>query len=135
MKFVFLLFMGVVLMAGTCDSPASAAATFTIGETFTLAPGEESSNKEAGLNISFAEVLEDSRCPKNTNCVWEGQAKIKLMINDQAMELIIRAGKPEQAQQLYNNSYIIEAQGLSPYPDGTKIDPASYRLQLMVSSL
>lgn len=132
MKFVFLLFLGVVFMAGTCDNTANDAAAFTVGEAFTLAPGEMRTNKDAALTVSFMEVTEDSRCPKNTNCVWEGEAKIKLMINDDPMVLVIREGKPEQAQQSYNDSYIIEAQALSPYPDGTKIDPATYQLQIIV---
>jgi len=135
MKFVFTLFMGVVFMAGTCDNTAKDAATFTVGETFTLAPGEIRTNKDAAMTVSFVGVTEDSRCPKNTNCVWEGEAKIKLMINEDAMELVIRQGDPAQAQQSYEGGYIIEAQSLAPYPDGTKINPSTYQLQLMVGSL
>jgi hypothetical protein len=131
MKSIFLLLFSLVMMAGTCDDTP----TFTVGESFILAPGEEVSNKDANLSVSFAEILEDSRCPKNTNCVWEGQAKVKLMINGEPMELILRAGKPQEAQQQFNNSYIFEAQALDPYPDGTKIDPTTYRLKLLVSSL
>ena len=135
MKFVFMLFMGCVFMANTCDNAAKDAATFTVGEAFALSPGEMRTNKDAGMTVSFVGVTEDSRCPKNTNCVWEGEAKIKLMINEDAMELVIREGKPAQAQQSYKGGYIIEAQSLAPYPDGTKIDPSTYQLQLMVSSI
>lgn len=133
MKSIILLLAWGLLMVGTCSDEDTA--TFTLGESFTLMPGETLSNKAANLSISLAEVLEDSRCPKNTNCVWEGQAKVKLLVNEEAIELTLRSGKPDMAQQLFNNTYIIEAQQLNPYPDGTKLDPTAYRLQLVVNSL
>lgn len=32
------------------------------------------------LKMKFISVLEDSRCPEGTNCVWAGNAKIQLKI-------------------------------------------------------
>ncbi len=28
-----------------------------------------------GVSIKFLEVLEDSRCPKDVNCIWAGRAQ------------------------------------------------------------
>jgi len=30
------------------------------------------------LKITFLETLEDSRCPSDVTCIWEGRASIKL---------------------------------------------------------
>lgn len=34
------------------------------------------------LKIQFSDLIEDSRCPPNTNCFWEGIVRVKLRLND-----------------------------------------------------
>jgi hypothetical protein len=34
----------------------------------------------ARLKIHFIEVLDDSRCPEGTTCVWAGNAKVKITL-------------------------------------------------------
>ena len=130
MKAVLLLFSFSLLLANACDDTA----TFPLGESFTMSPQQELVNKSADMTIKWLEVAEDSRCPKNTNCVWEGQAIVNLLVNGNPVTLTLRDGKPEAAQALVEE-YIFTAETLSPYPEGEKIDPADYRLQLKVSSL
>ena len=36
--------------------------------------------------IKFIEVLEDSRCPKNTTCVWEGRARVLVEVSEKGKE-------------------------------------------------
>jgi hypothetical protein len=131
MKSILLLLSLSLLLAKACEEPD----TFVVGESFELAMGQEVLNKGANLQIKWTELSEDSRCPKNTNCVWEGQARMQLLVNDQIVELIIRSGMPEKAQTLVADGYILEAQSLLPYPEGTKIDPATYRLRLLVTAI
>jgi hypothetical protein len=33
------------------------------------------------LTIRFVSLVEDSRCPTDTNCVWAGNAKIKIQVS------------------------------------------------------
>ena len=33
-----------------------------------------------GLKIAFVELVEDSRCPTDVDCVWAGNAKIKVRV-------------------------------------------------------
>jgi hypothetical protein len=49
-----------------------------IGTPFTLARGETTTLD--GIEIGFAAVLEDSRCPTGVTCVWEGRASINLSL-------------------------------------------------------
>ena len=130
MKAVLLLFSLSLFLASTCDD----ADTFPLGTSFTMSPQQELMNKSADMTIKWLEVSEDSRCPKNTNCVWEGQAKVNLLVNGDPLVLTLRNGKPEEAQALVGD-YIFTAETLNPYPEGTTIEPADYRLQLKVSSL
>ena len=48
------------------------------GTEFMLALGDSVNFAQVGAIINFAKVLEDSRCPMNARCVWEGNARIAL---------------------------------------------------------
>lgn len=47
---------------------------FILGESFTLPNGSI---------ITFTDVLEDSRCPTDVDCVWEGNFKMLLQVNNE----------------------------------------------------
>ena len=47
---------------------------------FTLQFGEDRIIEGTVLRMSFAAVLEDSRCPSDVVCVWEGNAKVEIGI-------------------------------------------------------
>ena len=130
MKGFLLLLSFSLFLAKACDTGDD----FNLGEAFTMEPGQEMANSSSDLNVKWLEASEDSRCPKNTTCVWEGQAKINLTVNGDPMTLTLREGKPEEAKATFNG-YVFEAMKLDPYPDGTDIDPATYRLELVVTSL
>ena len=42
--------------------------------TVYLAEGENTFLKEQQMNVTFKQITEDSRCPKDVNCIWEGAA-------------------------------------------------------------
>lgn len=48
--------------------------------------GETINTQNIG-KVSFTDVLEDSRCPKDVECVWEGNLKISLEIDGNQYEL------------------------------------------------
>jgi len=41
-----------------------------------------------GITVVFKEVIEDSRCPKNVTCAWEGRAKVLVGITTNSGEEI-----------------------------------------------
>jgi hypothetical protein len=51
-----------------------------LDQEFTIALGERAAVQSTGLRITFAHVLEDSRCPPWAYCVWAGNAKVTLDI-------------------------------------------------------
>jgi hypothetical protein len=53
-----------------------------LGEEFTLALGESIGVAGGQVILEFKQVLEDSRCPVNVRCIWEGNAKIELAIRE-----------------------------------------------------
>jgi hypothetical protein len=70
-------------------------------------------------NVTFEEVVEDSRCPEGVQCVWAGNAKVQLQISS-------KDGATKQMQVLFENgkqpilyedeSCVIRALQLKPYP-------------------
>jgi hypothetical protein len=50
-------------------------------ETLEIKEGLQKTADRSRLTIKFVEIVEDSRCPPDVNCVWAGNAKIKLSIS------------------------------------------------------
>lgn len=48
------------------------------GEEFPLREGELKGVAGGSFAIRFERVLEDSRCPMNARCIWEGNARIAI---------------------------------------------------------
>lgn len=87
------------------------------------------------VTLTFTEVIEDSRCPKYTNCIWAGRAIVQLEVLDekgikQDKVIILGETKADESadRTLYRkDGYILEVIGLNPYPEeGSELTP--YRL-------
>jgi len=50
--------------------------------TVTLRPGQQKKAGGGTITIKFVSVVEDSRCPPQSACVWAGNAKIQVLIYD-----------------------------------------------------
>ncbi|RMH70151.1 MAG: hypothetical protein D6675_10130 [Gemmatimonadetes bacterium] len=141
MKKINVLLIGWVLSAISCQPSALPTTTSPLGEQFVLGWHQTVHLKDTGLSLTFAEVVEDSRCPQQVECVWEGQVVIKLKLQasnnpPQEIELTLRAGHPESAVQTVGE-YTIELLNVHPYPQKfeTTIKPSRYRAVLVVSEL
>ena len=62
------------------------AEVIRLGQEFELKINQKATIEGEGLAVAFESVLEDSRCPEGVDCIWAGNAKIK-----------IRLSKPTQA--------------------------------------
>lgn len=93
------------------------------------------------VTVQFVEVVSDSRCPKNVNCVWAGEVAVLVNVFKNGEEikqkkLVFGSNKTEQNQ--FPNLYKSEALNIScysvlPYPVyGKTIDIEDYYLQLEV---
>jgi len=79
-----ILLLGCVLLAA-CTS----AIEPTIDESFVLAQGETAVIAAQNMEITFVDVPEDSRCPKDAVCVWAGNALVQLEVVRDGVELAI----------------------------------------------
>ena len=49
-------------------------------EQFKLQVNAQKTVTKDKLTIKFVSVVEDSRCPEDTNCIWAGNAKIRIKL-------------------------------------------------------
>jgi len=96
------------------------------------------------INLKFEEVLSDSRCPKDVECVWAGEAKVLIEIYqnghiDIRKEIIIDVkGILNDASNLIyaSNTIKVYATGLYPYPTTSqKKDLETYYLEISVLAI
>jgi hypothetical protein len=80
------LLASIVLVLAGCGASHVArimvAPEVKVGEDFDLAVGKVVRIEGKTLHVYFASVIDDSRCPMNARCVWEGNAKIAVQLGD-----------------------------------------------------
>jgi len=127
-----LLFIGLLLASG-CDSP-SAATGVPLGRPFELAPA--ASRQVSGLTLGFERVAEDSRCPIDALCVWEGDATLVVSLRAasgerQWFELHTGGDRPRETSFA---GYTVRLIDLLPAQRSDRaIPPADYRATLVVT--
>ena len=106
-----------------------------LGQEFELKINQEAMIEGEALAVVFESVLEDSRCPEGVDCIWSGNAKIRLRSGKQkqtpeAVELNTNVGSKSSS---YLN-YEIRLVALNPRPKADKpIQPNEYRATLIVT--
>jgi len=78
-----------------------------------------------GLKIRPIEVIEDSRCPAEVNCVWAGRLKVRARMNGPGWTQIrdFELGVPQAVDQYRVTLIAAEPQKQA----GAEIDPRAYR--------
>jgi hypothetical protein len=82
----------VLVISNWGCAPLQTAVIVEPGLSFALAPGQTAEIKRSDTRITFRQVREDSRCPTDVTCVWEGDAKVEVVI--------ARAGAPDETKLL-----------------------------------
>ncbi|HAH36311.1 MAG TPA: hypothetical protein DEQ87_00185 [Algoriphagus sp.] len=100
-----------------------------MGETFGFSYQEQVTHCTEPISITFLELSQDSRCPENVTCVWQGLAQIKLLVsvNGQEKPFDLSTYPPHQGipSEIVFLGYKIALVDLKPYPNTTK----KYRIE------
>jgi hypothetical protein len=124
MKYVFTLVVLVISSFGFAQKPIEVptiAFKVPLGETVQF----------DDVAFSLIEIVEDSRCPSEVTCVWEGRAKVTIKIEE------IEKGTSMQ-DVLFQNSrttvvletetQVYRAIKLSPYPTSSTKNKMAYEV-------
>jgi hypothetical protein len=120
--------------------PQKSRISTNLEELFKLKINQIASIDSDNLKIKFLNITEDSRCPSDVVCCWEGQATIVVNIlkNDQDLgdfSLTSRAGHEDLAVKNFDR-YSIKLKKVEPYPKTTqKIELSDYIVTLIVSKI
>ena len=108
----------------------------TGGATFTLQSGS-STQVASDLRVTFAQVLEDSRCPTSVVCAWQGNGAIRLDVTTRNGTESLRlntAGGPTFPGEASGAGYTFTLVELDPQKQtGEPIPPQQYRATIRVS--
>ena len=79
--------------------------------------GKQKKFSRSKINVKFVSLMEDSRCPEGVNCVWAGNAKIKVIISQgsgagETFEINTNLG----AKGATFDSYAVNLVSLTPTP-------------------
>ncbi|WLE96681.1 MAG: hypothetical protein QTN59_18605 [Candidatus Electrothrix communis] len=101
-------------------------------QTVDLQP-QASKKVSSDLTIRLTSVLEDSRCPTDVQCAWEGNSEIMLELSGGDLETVhLNTGAQFPRTEVYNG-YTITLQELKPYPtEGTSIGENEYTAVLSI---
>jgi hypothetical protein len=89
---------------------------------------QEKSVPSAGFKIKFVEMVEDSRCPEGTACVWAGNAKVKIEVRKgRSTAKIFELNSTTQPNMIEYSGYEIKFTSLTPRPAvNVRINPDKY---------
>lgn len=103
--------------------------------------GENKFLKEYEMNVTFKGVSEDSRCPKDVNCIWAGVAVAQVEVMGIATRpMVLNLATTDHEGRNYHqsadfNGYAISLTELAPYPtaqDGAKALTGKYRIGIVI---
>ena len=89
------------------------------------------------LTIKFVSLVEDSRCPTGTNCVWAGNATIKVKVsNARGESKIFELNTNTGAKGDTLGGYQFTLETLTPHPaNNIRIDRNGYTATFSVKKL
>ena len=105
---------------------------------FGLKPDQVALIASENIKIKFLKVEEDSRCPSEVQCVWQGQVKVLVnVVKDERefgnLNLISRVGEEDLAVKTFDG-YSIKLIEVAPYPKKTqRLEISDYLVTLVVS--
>ena len=123
---VFLI--SLVVLLGTTLAIAKAA------EQVTLKTGQTKIARTGRITIKFLELIEDSRCPADVNCVWAGIARIEVRLTRNGKSAVFELNTNHRENPAVFQGYSVALSSLTPYPTSTsKPGPSEYTAKLTVS--
>ncbi|MBN3520584.1 hypothetical protein JYB62_11305 [Algoriphagus lutimaris] len=95
---------------------------------------------EVPISITFSKILEDSRCPENVVCIWQGLAELEVLIEvDGKEEAYLLSTYPSFRNipsEVQVDGYRFSLKNVSPYPNTTKsYQEKDYNIQLLVEKV
>jgi hypothetical protein len=123
-----LIFQPTVFAASPKDTMLDSSFTLKIENTAKI---------DSELQLTMLGAIEDSRCPSDVTCVWEGTVSVQVNLIKNDLNLgnhTIRLGENDD-QQIFDG-YFVKLVTVEPYPlSTTSIKPSDYVMTFLVSKI
>ncbi|HNW51464.1 MAG TPA: hypothetical protein PKH79_10300 [Prolixibacteraceae bacterium] len=130
------LFFILLLSGCNKNSDLTGDSSFRFNDTFQLLINKSAVNNENQLSIRIDSVLNDSRCPSDVVCAWEGNAEVRFILTNGESEtkfvLNTHGGDNFRKDTIIDGCSILFVD-LKPYPVSTKeISNNEYVAELLI---
>lgn len=119
------------------SGPLSGSAAEPVQKTreVVVALGKTKVDRQSKIRVEFLEMLEDSRCPTGVNCIWAGNAKVKVRLSKKGETAkIVELDTMNIEKSIVFAGYEIKLAGVTPYPkSGVETKKSDYKLVLSIS--
>lgn len=127
-----------VLISGCWTGSGITDLAADLDEPFAVRVGQAVTLDGGGITLLFVGVPEDSRCPVDVVCVWEGNAVVALTATaggeERDIELNTSPSPVAGPRQVVVDGYVVELLQLDPSPVSDRPIPGwAYRATLEVS--
>jgi hypothetical protein len=124
------LFLILTLLIGCTLTPAQGP------EELTVKNGGQAVTKNGRLTVKFLELIEDSRCPEDVNCIWAGVGRIKIQLSKNGKSSEFELNTNQRDKPAVFQGYSVTLIDLEPRQSRTsKYSPSAYSATLTVSKI
>ncbi|MDP9955772.1 hypothetical protein J2X97_001409 [Epilithonimonas hungarica] len=118
-----LLFAPVLLLMSNCTTQSQTQNSENGSNTITIGINKTAKIPNSKINLHFKEITEDSRCPVDVTCVWEGIATVNIEGTSGSQKTNFQVGTrdflPRNVSKSFSFSgYRFTLTDLKPYPGG-----------------
>src|SRR4051812_18848625 len=126
----FLLTVAITLLLG-----GSTFAVAQPSETVSIKVNHQKSVARGRINVRFAEMVEDSRCPRDVQCVQAGNATVKIRVSrGRKTEILTISTDARNGGSASFEGYKFRLVSLTPEPrSNIRINPDGYVAKIEVT--
>lgn len=136
-----LILTNLLLLGGgpvmNAESVADDVTQARVGQEFAIKIGQQMKIEGEDLQVKFAAVSEDSRCPENVNCIWAGNAEVALDLIQGQCTTLLKLNTHQNSpgtEEGKSGRYRVKLVKLDPYPrSDRKIASGDYTATLLIS--
>jgi hypothetical protein len=121
----------ITILFLTTVAPAASA------DNVSLRVGQQRTAVRGDIRVRFVSIVEDSRCPVGTNCVWAGNAKVRVRVTDRFGKTATVEMNTTMGQKgVHFGGYAINLKSLTPLPRPRgRLTPSRYTAVFSVERL
>jgi len=113
---------------GESSLPVETGKGTVIGERGIVSIAVGQSGAVSGVTLTALELLEDSRCPVDVQCIWAGTVRVRAALDAMSRDFVFVLGEPQAV-----NGKTVTLVAVTPLPTaGVAIEPAEYRFTFAI---